>query len=63
MVTCSRKLHHELRAIAATGYDDQDLRSRCLDLGFAGFLTKPYRTTDLIHTLKSVLESPPPLAR
>ena len=50
-----RKLDPEVRAIVATGYDNDDMNSAFMAKGFLGYLTKPYRVTDLGKRLKEVL--------
>lgn len=50
-----REIDPEVRAIAASGYDNEDMSRRYLDLGFSGYLTKPYRVTDLGKIIKSVI--------
>ncbi len=50
-----RELHPEVRAIIASGYDNDDMARQFLDLGFCGFLTKPYRVGDLGRIIKKVL--------
>jgi two-component system cell cycle sensor histidine kinase/response regulator CckA len=50
-----RELHPEVRAIIASGYDNDDMARQYLDLGFCGFLTKPYRVGDLGRIIKKVL--------
>ena len=58
-----RELHPEVRAIVSTGYDDPSRRHRYADLGFAGFLAKPYRVGDLSRALRAVLgDLEPPFA-
>lgn len=52
------QLHPEVRAIVATGYDDPELRKRFADMGFAGYLAKPYRLADLSDALKKVIGDP-----
>jgi PAS domain S-box-containing protein len=53
------KILHELdadvRAIVSSGYDNEDMARQYLDMGFCGYLTKPYRVTDLGKVLKAVL--------
>ncbi|MBP7140391.1 MAG: PAS domain S-box protein [Opitutaceae bacterium] len=56
--TCFQELlqmHPDVRAIIASGYDDPELRERFLAMGFAAYLTKPYRLADLSNALGSVL--------
>ena len=50
-----RSLDPEVRAIAASGYDDDELARQFLEKGFCGYLAKPYRIGDLGQTLKAVL--------
>ncbi|MDO8542413.1 MAG: PAS domain-containing protein [Opitutaceae bacterium] len=50
-----RKLDPEVRAIVASGYDNEDMARQFLDRGFCGYLTKPYRVTELGKVLKTVL--------
>ena len=50
-----RKLDPDIRAIVASGYDNDDIARSFLDKGFCGFLTKPYRVTDLGKVLKTVI--------
>ena len=50
-----KELDPDVRAIVASGYDNDDLARRYLDQGFCGYLTKPYRVTDLGKVIKAVL--------
>jgi two-component system cell cycle sensor histidine kinase/response regulator CckA len=50
-----RELDPDVRAIVASGYDNDEMVKRFLDMGFCGYLTKPYRVTDLGKVLKTVL--------
>jgi len=50
-----KDLGPEVRAIAASGYDNEDMAKRCLDMGFCGYLKKPYRVTDLGKVIKTVI--------
>ena len=45
----------DVRAILSSGYDHDETARKYLDLGFCGYLTKPYRATDLGKVLKTVL--------
>lgn len=51
-----RELDPDVRAIVTSGYDDDDMVKRYLDMGFVGYITKPYRIGDLGRTLKAVLQ-------
>jgi two-component system cell cycle sensor histidine kinase/response regulator CckA len=50
-----RDLDPEVRAIVSSGYDNEDMARQFLDMGFCGYLTKPYRVADLGKVLKTVL--------
>jgi DNA-binding response OmpR family regulator len=50
-----RELHPEVCAIIASGYDNEDMARQFLDLGFYGYLTKPYRVGDLGKIIRKVL--------
>ena len=49
------ELDPDVRAIVASGYDNDEMAKRFLGMGFCGYLTKPYRVTDLGKVLKTVL--------
>ena len=50
-----RELDPEVRAIIASGYDNDDMARQFLDMGFCGYLTKPYRVADLGKMINKVL--------
>ena len=53
-----RALHEldpDVRAIVSSGYDNEDMARQYLEMGFCGYLTKPYRVTDLGKVIKAVL--------
>jgi len=50
-----RDLHPEVCAIIASGYDNDDMRRQFLDMGFCGYLTKPYRVAELGRIIRKVL--------
>jgi two-component system, cell cycle sensor histidine kinase and response regulator CckA len=50
-----RKLDPDVRAIVASGYDNDAIARKFLEQGFCGYLTKPYRVTDLGKVLKAVI--------
>ncbi|HYC73021.1 MAG TPA: ATP-binding protein, partial [Opitutaceae bacterium] len=52
-----RELDPNVRAIIASGYDNDEMARQFLDMGFLGYLTKPYRVGDLGRILKTVLGS------
>lgn len=50
-----RELDPDVRAIVSSGYDNDEMAQRFLDLGFCGYLTKPYRIGELGKIIKTVL--------
>jgi signal transduction histidine kinase/ActR/RegA family two-component response regulator len=50
-----REIDKDLRAIVCTGYDSEEMARHYLDLGFAGYLAKPFRLGDLARAIKTVL--------
>jgi two-component system cell cycle sensor histidine kinase/response regulator CckA len=50
-----RELHPEVCAIIASGYDNEEMARQFLDMGFYGYLTKPYRVGDLGKIIRKVL--------
>ncbi|HQF38388.1 MAG TPA: ATP-binding protein [Opitutaceae bacterium] len=54
-----KKLQPELRAIISSGYDSEDMMRRYLDMGFRGYLSKPFRVGELGKILKKVLGTAP----
>ena len=54
-----KKIHPELRAIISSGYDSEDMMRRYLDMGFHGYLSKPFRVGELGKILKKVLGTAP----
>jgi PAS domain S-box-containing protein len=54
-----KKLDPDIRAIVASGYDNDEMARQFLDRGWCGYLTKPYRVGELGKVLKTVLEPTP----
>ncbi len=54
-----KKLNPELRAIISSGYDSEEMMRRYLDMGFSGYLSKPFRVGELGKILKKVLGGAP----
>lgn len=50
-----KKLDPEVRAIVASGYDNDDMARQFLERGWCGYLTKPYRVGELGKMLKQVI--------
>ncbi len=50
-----REMDPNVRAIIASGYDNDEMARQFMDMGFLGYLTKPYRAADLAKVIKGVL--------
>ncbi len=50
-----RRLCTNVRVILSSGYNEQELRQRFAGRGFAGFIQKPYRQSELIAKLRDAL--------
>ena len=50
-----RALHPAVKAIVSSGYANEEEKDRFTELGFAGVLGKPYRSSDMARVLKEVL--------
>jgi len=58
---CFRELRRydpAVRVILTSGYNEQDATTRFVGKGLAGFIQKPYRPTDLIEKVESLLSAP-----
>lgn len=50
-----RELHPQVRAVIASGYDNEEMRKQYLDLGLLDYLCKPYRSTELGRCIKRIV--------
>ncbi len=50
-----RSIDPDVRAVAASGYDHSEIAERLIAQGFCGYLTKPYRVSDLANAIKDAL--------
>ena len=50
-----RDLHPQVRAVIASGYDNDEMRRQFLDMGFHGYVTKPYRVGEVGRIIRKVL--------
>jgi two-component system, cell cycle sensor histidine kinase and response regulator CckA len=50
-----RDLHPEVRAIVNSGYDSDEMARRYMDMGFVGYIAKPYRVGELGRAIKAAL--------
>jgi len=51
------QLNAQPKVILSTGFSEENLAQRCLALGAAGIIRKPYRLSMLQHKLEEVLGS------
>ncbi|HUB67448.1 MAG TPA: response regulator [Candidatus Methylacidiphilales bacterium] len=51
-----RKLYPRIKIILASGYVDMAIKTRMTELGLDGFISKPYETSALMETLRSILD-------
>ena len=51
------QLDPSVRVIITSGYSDDEKKHETLQAGALGFVGKPFQTTDLINTVKNVLEA------
>jgi two-component system, cell cycle sensor histidine kinase and response regulator CckA len=50
-----RRLRPDLRVILSSGYSEQETTERLADMGFSGFIQKPYRQASLLELVRRVL--------
>lgn len=50
-----KKINKEVPVVAQTAFYNTEMRNRCRDAGFAGFLPKPLVLTDCVNELKKHL--------
>jgi len=50
------KINPEIKVIIASGYTDSNKVKEVLEHGAAGFISKPYRLTDMLDTLRKLLD-------
>ena len=50
-----REIDPDVRAIVSSGYDNDDMARQFIEAGFCGYLTKPYRVSELGKMIKSVV--------
>lgn len=49
--------YRDIPVIMLTGFDDENIKDRCLSAGAAGCLTKPFNPPDLLEAINSVLNN------
>ena len=61
LVFCSavRKLRPGVKTILASGYVDAAIKTRMVEQGIDGFISKPYDVTSLLQTLRATLDKEP----
>ncbi len=55
-----RRIRSDVRVILSSGYSEREAASRLLGQGPAGFLKKPYGSSELVDLLRTVLGEPGP---
>jgi CheY-like chemotaxis protein len=50
-----REIDPDVRAVVSSGYDNDDMARQFIEAGFCGYLTKPYRVSELGKMIKSVV--------
>jgi DNA-binding response OmpR family regulator len=50
-----REMDKDVRAIVCSGYDSEEMARQYLEMGFVGYLAKPFRLGDLARAIKAVL--------
>ena len=50
-----REIDPDVRAVVSSGYDNGDMARQFIEAGFCGYLTKPYRVSELGKMIKSVV--------
>jgi DNA-binding NtrC family response regulator len=50
-----RRVNPQVKVIMTSGYNEQDVISRFVGKGLAGFVQKPYKSSDLLPKLREVL--------
>lgn len=50
-----REIDKDVRAIVCSGYDSDEMARQYMDMGFVGYLPKPFRLGDLARAIKNVL--------
>ncbi|MCX8064291.1 MAG: response regulator, partial [Candidatus Hydrogenedentes bacterium] len=51
-----RRINPNVKVILSSGYSEHDLMDRFVGKGLAGFIQKPYVLSNLLETIRSVLE-------
>jgi PAS domain S-box-containing protein len=50
-----REIDKDVRAIVCSGYDSDEMARQYMEMGFVGYLSKPFRLGDLARAIKGVL--------
>jgi CheY-like chemotaxis protein len=58
-----RRIDKDVRVLLSSGYSEHEARERFAGTGLAGFIQKPYRSSELLEQINAVLNSSPPSAR
>jgi two-component system chemotaxis response regulator CheY len=49
--------YYDIPVVMLTGYEDENIVTRCLQAGASGCLTKPFNPPDLLSTLENLLSN------
>jgi two-component system, cell cycle sensor histidine kinase and response regulator CckA len=55
-----REEYSDVRVVIASGYLDDESRSKMTHAGIMGFIDKPYMLDELVETLKGLIDAPVP---
>lgn len=50
-----RKIKNDVRIILSSGYNEQEVTARFVEMGLAGFIQKPYRIEEIAQKLRDIL--------
>jgi two-component system cell cycle sensor histidine kinase/response regulator CckA len=51
-----RRIRGDVKIVLSSGYQEQDVAERVVEMGFAGFVKKPYAVDTLIEQIRRALE-------
>jgi DNA-binding NtrC family response regulator len=54
-----RKIRDDVKVIVTSGYNESEASRRFVTQGLAGFLAKPFTSTELTSKIQAALEAPP----
>jgi CheY-like chemotaxis protein len=51
-----RRIRRDVKIVLSSGYQEQDVAERVVEMGFAGFVKKPYTADTLVEQIRRALE-------